>query len=382
MIECTRGPLFHPARPGHPGRESGRDLRLAQGLTLVEVIGTLSVIAMLGVLAGPAIRQQFREAEQQAEGKSMEAIGQALQKSILERKTLPGTNDWVDSIALDLDRPFEQLVRTRSGCARRLLYHPACALNPGGTGRAQTAAGFANVTAGRDRILVVSTLQGDFPAGMNLGTEAMFNALWATGPHQVPQGWPAAALPDPDDLQIVRLDLGSLLHRVVINNLTRSNTPASVSVAENGTILSIPRGSPAQPWQRSFIHGTGLNLHGPQGTIASRELIEEDRTFYCTDAGWGLLAPPGGSGWSSQVMTAVADFLSADFPDAKNEQVPRAAIDELYRAMWTYMDWAEAGFLEGGHNKSQAPDIYVLRSTVARLNQGTLNLIGSGGGGP
>lgn len=349
---------------------------------MVEVIGALSIIAILGVIITPAIQQQVRQAEQQAEARTMASIAEALEKTILERKILPGTNDWVEWLAPELDQPFQRLVRTRSGCARRLLYHPGTALNPGGIGRVQTAAGFETVSPGLDRILVVSTLQKALPENLDLASQGTFETLWNTGPHEVPEGWPEATLPDPDDFRIVRLDLGHLLHEVIINNICEDNTAASISVAENATMLSIPRGNPGRPWQRSFIHGTGLNLHGWTGVIASRELITEDRTLYWSDGGWGSLAAPPESLWSTALITVVTDFLNASFSDAQNEQRPRAAVDELYRTLWTYMDWANAGFLEGGNNKDQAPDAYVVRSTVARLNQGTLNLIGSGGGGP
>jgi type II secretory pathway pseudopilin PulG len=364
--------------PWNAGKASGR---LIQGLTLVEVVGVLAVLGTLGAIVMPVVQQQIRQAEQQAEAKTMATIGRALEKTILESRTLPGTNDWVDWVAPEVDQPFDRLVNTPGGTPRRLIYHPASALIPGGVGRTQTAAGFQNITPGFDRILVVSLLHRDFPQDLNLGSSNVFEALWNSAPHQAPAGWAASDLPDPDDLTIVRLDLGQLLHQVIINNISENNAAAFISVEENATVLAVPRGTPAQPWQRSFIHGTGLNLHGFLGGIESRELINQDRTLYWTGTGWGTIGGPPGSPWSNAVITAVTDFLNASFPDAKNEQRPRAAIDELYRALWTYMDWAEAGFLEGGNNKKQAPDIYVLRSTVARLNQGTLNLIGSGGGG-
>lgn len=353
---------------------------LTRGATLVEVIGVLSIIAILGAVVTPAVSQRMRQAEQEAEANTMASIAKALEKTIFERKTLPGTNDWVDWIALELDQPFERLANNRSGHPRRLLYHPGSALIPGGVGRTQTASGFPNVSPGVDRILIVSTLGKAFPAGLDLRAEETFEAFWNTEPHEVPEGWPAEGGQDPDDLRIARLDLGELLHRVVINNLSVSNTAASISVEENATIVSISRGNPGQAWQRSFIDGTGLNLLGLQGAIWSCELINEDRTFYWTDAGWGLLTPPERPAWYAARIALVTDFLNTSFPEALNQQRPRAAIDELYRSMWTYMDWAEAGFLEGGNNKSAAPDAYVMRATVSRLNEGTLNLIGIGGG--
>ena len=361
-----------------------RSRRSQLGITLVEVIGVLAILTILAALLVPAVLRQMRHAEQEAEARTMTAIATALEEVVLGQKVLPGTGDWVDWVAPELDRPAQDLATTRSGCARRLVYHPSSAIQPGAPARTQTASGFQNLSPGFDRILVVSTLRNAFPDGLDLSSPATFESLWNTEPHQRPAGWTAAALPDPDDLHIARLDLSTLMHRVVINNEASSGLPARISLEENGTILSIPMSSPPAPWERSFIHGTGLNLHVTEELatpIGSRELINEDRTLYCNDAGWGLCSGTGPSDWSIWIAMLCQDFSSADFPTAKNGQRPSAALDELYRALWAYMDWAGAGFLEGGNNKKQAPDVYVLRSTVARLNQGTLNLIGSGGGG-
>ena len=356
------------------------------GITLVEIIGVLAIITILAALLVPAVLRQMQHAEQEAEARTMTAIAAALEEVVLGQKVLPGTSDWVAWVAPELDRPAQDLATSSSGCARRLVYHPSSAIQPGAPARTQTASGFQNLSPGFDRILVVSTLRNAFPGGLDLSSPATFEALWDTAPHQRPAGWTAAALPDPDDLHIARLDLGKLLHRVVINDLSPKGKFARISLEENGTTEPISNPSePRTPWERSFIHGTGLNLLVTKGlggpTIGSRELINEDRTLYHSDTGWGFPSVTGPSDWSIWIAMLCQDFINADFPKAQNGQRPRAAVDELYRALWTYMDWADAGFLEGGNNKNDAPDAYVVRSTVARLNVGTLNLLGSGGGG-
>ncbi len=371
---------MRPRRPEvlvHTGGRHG-------GFSLLELIGVLSIMAIMISMAVPTALRYLRDAEQRAEFQTVAAIATALEEVILDRKLLPGTNDWVDLAARKLEQPPRILGATGSGAPRLLLYHPSSAIRPSATAWVQTASGFQGLSPGFDRMLVVSTLQSAFPAGVDFRSVATFDALWNTLPRQRPAGWTAADLPDPDDLQVARLDLGRLLHRVVINNTASDNSPARISLEANGTVFSVTRSNPATPWERSFIHGTGLNIYGPQGTLWECELITEDRTLYYNETGWGnetRFAASRSASWSSSVATLVNDFLNASFASASNLQRPRAAIDELYRTMWTYMDWADAGFLLGGNNKRQAPDVYVVRSTVARLNQGTLNLIGSGGGG-
>lgn len=322
--------------------------------------------------------KRLRLAQQETEEKSVAGIAQAFEKVVMDRRVLPGTNEWVELLRADLDQPVERIRVSQSGCPRLVLYHPASAIKPGGSSVIQTASGFQSPAETIDRVIVVSTLEEAFPTNFNPGSVDAFNALWNAKSRERPSGWSAAALRDPDDLHLAKVDLSRLLHRVVINILTTTNPAAVISLDSNGTTLTIPKTSPSTPWRRSFIHGTGLNLHGPDGQISIREIINEDRTLYFTDAGWGR---PGGNSFNSIVATYVRDFLNASFPQAKNLQRPRAAVDELYRSLWSYMDWSYAGFIEGGNNKNQAPDVYVVRSTVARLNQGTLNLIGGGGSG-
>ncbi|MCP5516123.1 MAG: type II secretion system protein [Verrucomicrobiales bacterium] len=353
----------------------------SRGFSLIELLGVLAIMVILTASVVPPIFRQMRIAEQQSEAGSVEAIAKAFEQVVRESKVLPGSADWLNLVQTALDRPPQSLGFGAGGCPREMIYHPLCPISPGENANEQTAAGFQSIPPGFDRVMVVSTVRDSLPTAYLPESPKAFEALWNLEPHRRPAGWSAEALPDPDDLQIARIDLNRLMHQVVINNVTSDSSPARISLEENGTVFSIARQEPSVPWQTSFIHGTGLNLHGPDGQVWARELINGDRTLYYGDNGWGLSPPPGPGDISSTVIPLVEAFLAAEFPDAKNNQRPRAAIDELYRTLWTYMDWAEAGFLEGGNNKNQAPDAYVVRSTVARLNQGTLNLIGSGGGG-
>ncbi len=346
---------------------------------LVECLGVLSILTILASIAAGPVLTRLRGADQAAEAIAMSSLRTAFEKVVLERRLLPGTNDWVTLLAPELDRPAQSIFASKSGCPRLLIYRPGSLIQPGATSEVQTASGFAASTNGTDRVLLVGTLLGRFPTNFNPTSAGVFDSLWNTPPHQRPAGWSAADLSDPEDLQIARVDLRELMHRVTLNNLSQSNAPLRLSVADDGNILVVQKQNPSQAWQRSFIHGTTLNLHDPVAAIARQEVITDDRTLYFGDDGWGDASLQNKS-ISPQVAQYVHDFLNASFPDAENEQRPRAAIDELYRALWSYMDWSEGGFVEGGNNKKQAPDAYVVRSTVARLNQGTLNLIGSGGG--
>ena len=359
--------------PGRAVRSHG-----AAGFSLVELIGVLSIAALLGTMAVHAVISRLRLADQQAEAATMASLGRALEKAILDHKILPGTNDWVTWVTPEMESAPARISHAKAGDPRLLLYHPDSAIRPGATARLQTVSGFPPGTNRVDRLILVSTLQGGFPTNLQPADALSFERLWDTRPGQRPSGWTSQALPDPGDLQIIRLDLNRWLHQVTLNNLATAVPSVTVSSSEDGTVLTINRPTPNAPWQARFLHGSGLNLHGLTNEIVRCERITGDRTLYFGDDGWGGSRSEVNS---AALRTLVADFLGASFPDAINQQRPRAAIDELYRTLWSYMEWEEGGFLEGGNNKNQAPDAYVVRSTVARLNQGTLNLIGSGGGG-
>ncbi|MCB1127956.1 MAG: hypothetical protein KDM81_15790, partial [Verrucomicrobiae bacterium] len=234
---------------------------------------------------------------------------------------------------------------------------------------------FTGISRGVDRLMVVSTLQDDFPGGLNLKSAEAFEALWNTEPHQRPAGWSSEDLPDPDDLQIARLDLGRLIHRVVVNNMSAGDdNPAKISLEDNGTVLSITRGSSTRSWERGFVHGTGVNLHGPDDSVMGRELINNDRTLYYGDAGWGGPALPGPPAWGLGLANVVQDFLDAEFPCVEEDDWQQAAVDELYRELWAYVDWAETGFVQG-EGGTVAPAARLTQATLDRLNEGTLKLI-------
>lgn len=359
------------------GSRSGR---ARQGFSIIELMGVLAIVAIIGAITAGVLFRRLRVADQEAEVIGLRSLAQAFETVTRDRKLLPSPNDWHELLAPEVDQSIEKIIFSRSGFQRMLLYHPRSALKPLGAARIQTVTGFASASNGVDRVILLSSLGRSLPPGFDPTTTNGFEALWNTRPHERPAGWSSAVLPDPDDLQLEKIDLTPFLHRVTINNLSTSNIAARISLGENGTVLEIPRLNPNAAWESSFLQGTSLNLHGLDGSIVSREFIMGDRTFFYGDFGWGGGGPPRNE-VTSAVSQLTADFLNATFPDATNQQRPRAAVDELYRALWSYMEWAEDGFVEGGNNKKQAPSAYVVRSTIARLNQGSLNLIGSGGGG-
>lgn len=402
MNAHVRTPARNPRDLSEQARGRRSPVRLTSGFTLMEAVGVFSILAVIGAVVSPAFHQQIREAEQKSEAKTTTALIRAVEKVVLDRKVLPGTTDWVDWVAPELDQPVHRIARSRSGCQRRLVYHPASGIQPGELGRAQTASGFTDIYPAFERLMVVSTLRDAFPENWDLESEEAFEALWNTEPHERPAGWSEQDLPDPDDLQIARLDLTDLTHRVVINNMSPGMVPARISVEENGTILSVARSESSYSWMRCYLHGTGLNLHGPDGALMARELINHDRTLYYNEAGWSGPASPAGPSmapevtptlpcelpdttplaphWAPGMTDLVQDFLDANFPCIEDEALKQAAIDELYRALWAYMDWAESGFVEGGGGSTPPEIAYVSPSTLMLLGTVALTALPAAGG--
>jgi hypothetical protein len=78
--------------------------------------------------------------------------------------------------------------------------------------------------------------------------------------------------------------------------------------------------------------------------------------------------------WGPEVTEVVEDFLDAEFPCVEEEDWQQAVVDELYRELWAYVDWAETGFVQG-EDGSVAPALQLTQATLDRLNEGTLVLI-------
>src|SRR5262245_23178464 len=70
-------------------------------LTLIEMIGILAVIALLAATLVPSFVRQLDRVAADQERVALKTLGDALQRSILRHRYVPGAGDWSAAIAAE-----------------------------------------------------------------------------------------------------------------------------------------------------------------------------------------------------------------------------------------------------------------------------------------
>src|SRR5262245_44444067 len=72
------------------------------GFTLIELIGVLTVVAILALALVPNLIRQMDRIAGEQESARLKSIGDALQQSIMRNRYVPGSADWAATIAKEL----------------------------------------------------------------------------------------------------------------------------------------------------------------------------------------------------------------------------------------------------------------------------------------
>lgn len=250
----------------------------ARGFSLLEMIGVLSVMAILAGALAPSVFQILEEAYQEAEERSLETIADALESYIRRNKVIPSvaTNDWTVAVA-DHASLSPQLVLTNEKNFNRRLYADPMFFttsNQAWTGYTQTQ-GLATMP-NSPRLMLVSDLDGNVSA--NLNTNARFSDVWEQNI--------GALLVESDTLLIERINLAPLFVRAVLMN---ANTSQAGYALEGGTEASVAAASGGADGSRTVfvIAGTRLDLNAapfPGAGLLTREIVTADVSWrYQTD---------------------------------------------------------------------------------------------------
>ena len=88
----------------HPGENQARR-RGILAMTLIEVIGILAVLAVLSAMLLPALVRQIDKLVSDQEVATLQSFGNALPRSIMRNRYIPGPTDWTNNIAAELGMP-------------------------------------------------------------------------------------------------------------------------------------------------------------------------------------------------------------------------------------------------------------------------------------
>jgi hypothetical protein len=231
-------------------------------------VGVLAILAILAAVVAENVLTRMRNANRAAEGMSLTTLTGTLRTSIIQSKSLPAAANWAQAVASYLSLPINQVTATASGNPRLFLSDPNFQVGTNsalGLPYTQTQAGSLRPVS--SRIVIVSSVGTALPPLAN--NTSSFSNIWNTLPNGVPAGWPSFWANNGPDLRIVRLDLGTLFHRVILQNLDLYN-PAPYSIETTNTLTAVPTGGRQEMW---FIHSTVINFHFNDNTLEAREPI-------------------------------------------------------------------------------------------------------------
>jgi|GEM_PF-1000533 len=341
--------------------------------TLIELIGVLAIIAILGLIVTENVLEKVKRQARQTEGDNLATFADAMRRSVVRTKSIPGAGNMPAQIAAELSLPMSKVLTTSFRYTRYFFMHPDFRVGNGSMPTVpytQTVLGSTNEPA-NCRALIVSSIgpmeEDVLPAEMD-GTT--FTNLWNTG-----EAWDALAR----DVKLQRIEFRDLFHRVVLNNLEPSMN-APFSVESTNTLTFISPGGRFETW---FIESTALNLHMVVGTslqLQTREIIREDVSYVFENGRWMRYLTRGRGGGSGIFGSLVDAFLnSALYSGRKFAADQQSIVDEMYNYLWYVALWANDGF--PGDDKSnprpQIPEWRVGYDAADRLADFSKNLVGN-----
>lgn len=241
------------------------------GFTLIEMIGVLTIIAIIASALVPNISREITRAIADAEDIELNALAMTFKKYIGEYHIIPGTaaGQWNTAIAPLIENSSSRILNNRASGTRRLILRSTNGL---GTVPYDQSAMFAagiipqgNLPAvfpDQMRFLLVSNLAGSAP--VIILTDAQFDAVWnQTG--IIPAGFTTG-----NKFRLERISLASMFFPVTISCTSLSGVPRwSIDAAP---VKSLNMAA----FTVYLLSGTKINLFQgavPQGTLVVSKAV-------------------------------------------------------------------------------------------------------------
>lgn len=338
----------------NPRRRARRPPRAACAFTVVELVGVLAVVAIIAAFMAENIIEKMRLAAIDAERTSLASLTKTLEKYVVRTKSIPALSNLPAALAADLAVAQDRATHTAQGNPRWFWVDPDHRVGTNATSTLPfTQTGAGSVQPQKLRMVVISSVGTPLPTPAVSPDANQFLQAWNAVAGAVPAFLSSSWNGRPDDLNIQRLELGTLFCRVVLENLD-ANYDAWYSVDTTNTLSSIakltaPATSGRAPTIFWLVRGTVLNFHYPDQSLQAREYIMEDVGYTFENGRWGRYlryGPNRSNGWFGEM---VDQFLAAPPPPGATRRysTQQWVIDAMYQFLYCFGQWSLDNFYGG-----------------------------------
>lgn len=265
------------ATPRYQRAPSPRPLtrRGALAFSLLELLGTLTVIAILLLALTPALMKQLTIKFKNREAATLKSIMDGVQQYVRSARQIPGSANFAQAVALQMGWLMSDVSTNARGNARVYLVDPALRIGPPPLSPLSTLP-YVQSGTGSDkpvnpRVMLITSLGAPLPATITTGATtnaAMFDQIWNSADGAAPSGWSGGE--NWDDILIQRLNLEPLFVQVILNN----SPPAPVGCYSIDNPAN-PVPLPSIPFSGYFLVGTLLGLHASAGTLQVQQVLQD-----------------------------------------------------------------------------------------------------------
>lgn len=328
-----------------------------RAFSLIEILGVLTVMAILAAALTPSLLRQMDELMRRQEAEALGTIAGGLREYMLNARRIPSPATALTEVAGQIGWPVHSVTTNARSQPRLLLVDPAFRV---GTNTAATLPYVQGVYGASNlaglRFLLVSSMGDALPAVLsNPGTNAasVFEKLWNAPDATPPADWTWGG--DWEGILIQRLSLRPLFTRVVLNNqyyrfgrysVDNTNAPVALTSASFSA------------W---FLGRTVLGLHGhDSGPLQSLQVLpglgaaNRDPAYswfpsYVYEQGiWRgrlFMSAPQPRRSGNDLQAAYDIFMSGPPNVYKVGGVNQASVTwSMYMFMSNYVNWANSGF--------------------------------------
>ena len=225
------------------------------GFSLIEIIGVLSIVAILSAVLAPNILKSIDRAKVAGESDNLRVLGDQIKLYLRENNALPTPSNLADQLSLYSDLNADAIANNRQNVARSFIRDRS--------------------TLPVVRILILSSMRNglNLPVEANIGTVA-FDEIWNTAAGQIPPasswgGWNSWSSVEVarDYLVIQRVNLQTvyqtdlLTYTVSLNNISSVECSYNIVSADGSSIPAVDLHGNSTQSLTGFMKGDRINLY-------------------------------------------------------------------------------------------------------------------------